>query len=153
MDSDTDALSETEYDSMSNTNQGNSMWDKIQRLTYVGNKNVWYQLLSQDKVQFQLKFKEAYLEHCKTWLSVFNDFIGEDETWASLMETKSKIYENVEGDEDEALLSAVDARRYKIFKLIDWDKLEADIEQNSDDSDDGEAGEEADDGEPNEEVD
>ena len=96
MDSDTDVPSETGYDSNSDTNHVESKWEKIQRLTYNDNKDFWYQLLSQDKVQFQLKFKEAYLEHCKTWLSLFNDFISGDETWASLMDTKSKIYETVE---------------------------------------------------------
>ena len=166
MDSDTDVPSETEYDSNSNTGQADStwdkfdiddpsetendsnsdtdvadsMWDKIQLLTYADNKDFWYQLLTQDKTQFKLKFKEAYLEHCKTWLNSIHAFVEEDETWASLMDTKSKIYETVEGNEDEALFSAVDARRYKLFKLIDWDRLEVDIYDNTDenDSEDGE---------------
>ena len=29
------------------------------------------------------------------WLGVFNEFIENDETWGSLMETKSKLYESV----------------------------------------------------------
>ena len=134
MDSDTNthAISETELDSNSDTNEDETMWDKILRVTYAGNKQFWSQLLSQDEIEFQLKFKEAYLEQCKRWLALFNDFIAQDETWTSLMDTKTKLYDSVEGDKEEALFSAIDARRYKIFKMIDWDKVEADIQQDSD---------------------
>ena len=131
-DADTYAISETELDSNSDTNQDDTMWDKILRITYAGNKQFWSQLLFQDEIEFQLKFKEAYLEQCKRWLALFNDFIAQDETWTSLMDTKTKLYDSVEGDEEEALFSAIDARRYKIFKMIDWDKVEADIHHDSD---------------------
>ena len=42
------------------------------------------------------------------------------------METKSKIFEDLSED-DEALLSAIDTRKYKIFKTIDWNLVESDI--------------------------
>ena len=107
-----------------NINQVDSMWNRIQQMTYGGNKDVWCQLKSQDILQFKLNFKEAYLEHCKIWLCLFNEFTEKEETWVSLMEIKSKIYEYVKEDADEVLFLAVDARRNKIFKLIDWNTLE-----------------------------
>ena len=109
----------------------NSMWNKILRLSYDDNKEFWFRLLSKDKTQFRLKFKEAFLEQCKTSLDLIDDFVENDETWASILETKSKLYDMVEENDDEALLSAIDARKYKIYKLIDWQKVEDDIQYDS----------------------
>ena len=114
------------------------MWDKILQETITAdNKDIWYQLLKQDDTAiFKLKFQEFFLEKCKTWLNIINNFVENNKTWASLMDTKSKLYDTVEGNEDEAMLSAIDVRRYKLFKSIDWDKVQGDIEPNSDNSDD-----------------
>ena len=109
----------------------NSMWNKILRSSYDDNKEFWFRLLSKDKTQFRLKFKEAFLEQCKTSLDLIDDFVENDETWASILETKSKLYDMVEENDDEALLSAIDARKYKIYKLIDWQKVEDDIQYDS----------------------
>ena len=54
------------------------------------------------------------------------------------METKTRINATI-GESNEALLSAVDARRYKLFKVIDWGKIEADLtDKSSSDSSDNE---------------
>ena len=135
MDSDSDNQSEADSDetSIQETTQNNSIWDQIVRMTYAKNTSFWNRLLTQDKEQFQLKFKESFLEKCKTWLNTLNEFVEDDETWGAVMETKSKLYETVEEDDQEALLSAIDARRYKIFKLIDWENVEADLEDSKSD--------------------
>ena len=134
MDSDSDNQSVTDSEtSIQETTQNDSIWDQIIRMTYANNSSFWNGLLIQDKEQFQLKFKESFLEKCKTWLNTINDFVENDETWAAVMETKSKLYETVEEDDEEALLSAIDARRYKLFKLIGWEKVEADLENSKSD--------------------
>ena len=68
--------------------------------------------------------------------------MDEDETWNAIEEARSRINETIE-DNDEALLAAIDIRKFKIFKTIDWNAIEMDIldEQNqiwsdSDDDDD-----------------
>ena len=104
-----------------------SMWNKIQRLTWSNNKDFWSKLLNEDKARFQLRFKEQFIESCKTWFTIFSEFIDNDEIWLALMESKGKIYDNVE-EEDEALLSAIDLRKYKLLKAIDWKQVETDLE-------------------------
>ena len=42
------------------------------------------------------------------------------------METKAKLYEDVSED-DEALFSAIDKRKYKLLKTIDWDQVESEL--------------------------
>ena len=87
---------------------------------------MWLELLEQDESLFQIRFKDAYLESCKIWLKKINDFIDEDETWNAIEEARSRINETI-NDNDEALLAAIDIRKYKIFKTIDWNAIESDI--------------------------
>ena len=132
MEDDSESHSDAESDQSSvlvDPSKHESMWDKILRMTYAEDKDFWYRLLNENKIQFQLKFKESFIEHCKIWLGVFNEFIENDDTWGSLMETKSKLYETVEEDDEESLFCAIDARRYKLFKLIDWGRIESAISE------------------------
>ena len=113
--------------------ENETIWNKIQRVTYADNKNYWRELMEEDKSQFQLKFKASFLESCKSWILQLCNFVDDDQTWAALMDTKAQIYESVEDDE-EALLSAVDTRKYKLYKTIDWGKIESDLLEDDDSS-------------------
>lgn len=112
-----------------------SLWDRVQRLTYAGNVEYWSNLLSTDETLFRLRFKESFLESCRTWLASVNDFVENDSTWSVLMVTKAKLFKEIPED-DEALLSAIDKRKYKLFKLIDWEQLEADLTEDSNEESD-----------------
>ena len=103
-----------------------SVWDRVQRLTYDGNIDYWSNLLSTDPSYFRLRFKDSFIESCRTWLTTINDFVENDETWNALMDTKSNLFQELPED-DEALLSAIDKRKYKLLKRIDWEQLEADL--------------------------
>ena len=127
-------------------NDVNPMWHKIQEILSNDNRAFWESLLNQDKTQFRLKFRESFLEYCKNWLSNLNTFIENDETWAAIMETQSKILDDVGDDDDEALFAAVDARKYKVYKNIDWKRVENDI-LGIDDDDEEDADEDEDDDE------
>ena len=117
-------MSDNESDS--NSTAYHTIWDNIQTRTIRSNRNLWLALLDQEKSLFQIRFKDAYLEACKVWLKTIIDFINEDETWNAIEEAQSRINETI-NDIDEALLAAIDIRKYKIFQTIDWDALESDI--------------------------
>ncbi len=106
------------------------IWDRIQRVTWSNNKDFWVNLLNEDRTLFRMRFKEYFIESCKQQLYVFHQFIENDETWSSLMETKSHLYEEVSED-DEVFFSAVDKRKYKLLKTIDWEKVESELLTNS----------------------
>ena len=136
-----DQMSTTDSENPSNVTSSTSlnddtMWDRIQRVTWSANQEFWSKLLNEDKMLFRIRFKEYFIEACKTQLYVFHDFIENDETWNSLMETKSQIYEDISED-DEAFFSAVDKRKYKLLKTINWEQVEAELldEDSSDGSD------------------
>lgn len=109
-----------------------SIWDRIAKMTWSNNKDFWYKQLSKDPMIFRMKFKECFIETCKTMLTDINDFVENDETWNTLMETKTKLYEDI-SENDEALLSAIDTRKYKLLKTIDWVQVEAELQDDSDD--------------------
>lgn len=108
-----------------------SMWDKIQRATLSKNKEFWSKIWNEDKHLFRIRFKEYFIDVCKDWLQSFNDFIENDDIWQSLMETKTKVLDDVSDQDDEALLSAIDMRKYKLLKVIDWGQLEQELEEES----------------------
>ena len=143
MDSDTTDIINNDSDSSSSAQEvvseaevetptGESIWDRVQRLTFDGNIEYWSNLLSTDPVIFRLRFKESFIESCRTWLTSINDFVENDETWNALMDTKSNLFQELPED-DEALLSAIDKRKYKLLKRIDWEQLEADLLEDSTD--------------------
>ena len=103
-----------------------SIWDRIQRVTWTNNNEFWLKLLNEDKTLFRMRFKEFFIESCKRQLYLFHQFIENDETWSSLMETKSQLYEEVSED-DESFFSAVDKRKYMLLKTIDWGKVESEL--------------------------
>ena len=109
-----------------------NIWDRIQRVTWSNNQNLWVNLLNEDRTLFRMRFEEYFIESCNQQLYVFHQFIENDETWSSLMETKSQIYEDVSED-DEAFFSAVDKRKYKLLKTIDWGKVESELTDDSSD--------------------
>ena len=123
MESDSDLQSDA-GDSQGDTDVTESIWDRMISLTYNRNPTFWRNLLAKDQTQFRIKFKKSFLETSKSWLSLINAFVEDDEAWATIMETKAKLLDTVDGDECEGLLCAIDARRYKLFKLIDWETLE-----------------------------
>jgi hypothetical protein len=105
-----------------------SWWDKIAKETCQLNLENWQDLMNNDEISFQRKFKDAYLENCKDWLVKLDDFLEKDDVWLSILESKEKMFGEIE-ERDEAILSAIDARRYKIFKTIDWSMVNDEIEE------------------------
>lgn len=114
------------------TSPSETIWNRIQLVTYYDNKDSWKTMFYQNKQNFQMRFKEHFIEACKNWLSMMSDFMENDETWSALMDTKSKLYQLTE-DDQEALLSAIDSRKYKLIKRIDWDRLETNLAEDSSD--------------------
>ena len=108
-----------------------TIWDRIQRGTWTNNNDYWLKLLNEDRTLFRMRFKDFFIESCKRQLYLFHQFIENDETWSSLMETKSQLYEEISED-DESFFSAVDKRKYKLLKTIDWEKVESELLTNSD---------------------
>ena len=107
-----------------------TIWDRIQRGTWTNNNDYWLKLLNEDRTLFRMRFKDFFIESCKRQLYLFHQFIENDETWSSLMETKSQLYEEISED-DESFFSAVDKRKYKLLKTIDWEKVESELLTNS----------------------
>jgi len=112
---------------------GKTMWDRIQQKTLSDNRDHWLQLFQDDKSLFRMRFKDYYIESCKVWLYTFNEFFENDDTWSAVMETKSKLYEDV-SDDEEALLSAIDKRKYKLLKHLDWNELESILVEDDDEA-------------------
>ncbi len=94
-----------------------TIWDRIQRMS---------KLLIEDKLLFRMRFKECFIESCKHHLYLFYEFIENDEIWNVLMETNSQFFEETTED-DEAFFLAVDKRKYKLLKTIDWEQIESDL--------------------------
>ena len=75
MDSDPENVSSDTDDERSTTGSDSpssaideSLWDRIQRLTYSDNIENWLKLLNEDKVLFRMRFKEHFIESCKRQL-------------------------------------------------------------------------------------
>ncbi len=60
------------------------------------------------------------MEKVKEFLPRLQEFFDSDETWLAISSTGERTLKTVE-DEGEALLAAMDERKYKIFKEIDWE--------------------------------
>ena len=97
-----------------------------------------------DTDSFKRKFQKYFLENSRKWLHKMHDFFEND----TLREKLWQIMENIDDAEDvtEALNIAIDQKKYKILKLIDWsqvinllqseDEAEAEIDNNEDGQDD-----------------
>ena len=55
-----------------------SYWDYIVKETVVDNIDVWQKLVKKDQATFQRRFKESYLEDCKSWLIRLRNFEEND---------------------------------------------------------------------------
>ncbi len=102
--------------------------DRIQRVTWSNNKDLWVNRLNEDRTLFRMRFKEYCNESCKQQFYVFHQCIENDQ-----FIEKSQMYEDVSED-DEAFFSAVDKRKYKILKTIDWGKVESELTDDSSDN-------------------
>ena len=86
--------------------------------------------MSKNSLMFQKQFKDVFLEICKENVVQLRDFIENDEVWNSILDTRDKIYQDIP-EEDEAILTAIDTRKYKIFKTIDWSMVKSELEDDS----------------------
>lgn len=107
------------------------MWNKI--LVYICSerRHYWRQLLSKDQTEFKIKFKEHFFAKCQEKLLELFMFIETDDTWSkivALIDDSDK-----DGEPDEAFLSALDARKYKVLKQIDWNKVKSELNDYTDD--------------------
>ena len=97
-----------------------TVWDKIMWETYVENKE---NLATLDKTKLKEKFKKYFLVKVKEWLPMLQDFMENDRIKAAIWGTKETVASD-SSDEGEDILLAVDQRKYKIWKIIDWDMVE-----------------------------
>ncbi len=71
------------------------------------------------------------------------NFLENDETKSSIWDTKEKLEDM---DDEEAVQTAIDQRKYKLLKLIKWEKVEGLIDGDDDEDslemEDGDAEEE-----------
>ena len=113
MSSDTESIDSDTSDEISET-----IWDKIVFHTFNANKEklIGYS----DWKKLRHKFKNMFLENVKYWIPMINDFMESDELKAAIWDTKDS---NPDMDEDEAILFAIEKRKYKLFKIIDWDYI------------------------------
>ncbi len=105
----------------------NSVWNMIV-------KAAWDERLrkyADDEARFRQKFQAAFLEKAKELLPKLQEFFDSDETWLAISSTSERLLKTVE-DESEALLAAMDERKYKIFKEIDWEMAKAQVDADSD---------------------
>jgi uncharacterized Zn-finger protein len=135
-DSDSDTISVStnfeDVDDSSELEQPESWWDDIVQDTYQMNISNWKILSNTDTLLLKKNFQEAFLENCKKWLAKLHDFVETDGVWSAILDTKDKVNKDID-DEDEALLSAIDTRRYKIYKVIDWENVLSQIGQSGED--------------------
>ena len=113
-----------------------TVWDKIMWETYVENKE---NLATLDKTKLKEKFKKYFLVKVKEWLPMLQDFMENDRIKAAIWGTKEMVASD-SSDEEEDILVAVDQRKYKIWKIIDWDMVKNWLtEEGANDNQDSEA--------------
>lgn len=113
--------------------QSDTWWDEVINSVYSENVQYWRKLLKRDTTQFRIRFKESFLEKSRIFLNRIFDFVEEDHIWGSIMETKSRMNESEEVSDDESLHAAIDIRRNKVFKVIDWESLQNSIQRDDGD--------------------
>ena len=99
-----------------------SMWSYILAATYDDHaSNLRKYLERGDSETFKRKFQRAYLETTREWMKDLLDFWENDDTkqaiWISMNDNSGEM------DDDEAIETAVDLRKFKIFKTIEWDMV------------------------------
>jgi hypothetical protein len=74
----------------------------------------------------------VFLKKCKSWFLCLADFFESDATWTCIKNTKERVAERWTGlGEGEALMSAIDKRRYKLYGLIPWTYIETQYDNGS----------------------
>ena len=113
-----------------------AVWDRITKTTVNLNQGRLHKSYRADPAHFKLKFRDAFLESSKEWLLELDNFIRNDAYWDAIMDARAQSTED--DSDDEALLAAIDKRKYKIFKTINWDivdsLMESDTEGEEEDS-------------------
>jgi hypothetical protein len=108
----------------SNSTHGRTVWEKIAQATANANKGRLLKAYQQDRSHFKRKFSDAYLYRVKDWLVELDDFVKNDVYWESIEDTRVHGSDSDDSDE-EALLSAIDKRKYRIYKAINWDIVDS----------------------------
>jgi hypothetical protein len=108
-----------------------SVWNKISIATLNANKSRFRKVYRDDYSRFQRKFSEAYLYSVQDWLLELDDFMRNDSYWESIMDARGQAADD-ESD-DEALLHAIDKRKYKIYKAINWEIVDSMMDEESSD--------------------
>jgi hypothetical protein len=108
-----------------------SVWEKIVHATAQANKNRLQKSYHQDRSHFKRKFCDAYIYRVKEWLLELDEFVKNDVYWEAIVDTR--VHGSESDSDDEALLSAIDKRKYRLYKAINWDIVESVMEDESDD--------------------
>ena len=98
------------------------LWDQVLIKTYADNAAKLDKYLDcGDVSKFKAKFKQLYLETAREWLRMVYRFWHNDDVkdsiWISMADNEDEM------EEEEALDIAVDFRKYKIWKTIDWNRV------------------------------
>ncbi len=131
---------DSDSDSSQSSAEEQTIWNKIILDTVEQNKET---LRDADSSKRLTKFKKLFIENVKVWLLQIHEFWENDETKSSIWDTKEKLEDM---DDEEAVQTAIDQRKYKLLKLIKWEKVEGlidgDEEEDSLEMEDGDAEEE-----------
>ncbi len=104
----------------------NSVWNMIVKATWDERLRKY----ADNEARFKQKFQEAFLEKAKELLPKLQEFFDCDETWLAISRSSERLLKTVE-DESEALLAAMDERKYKMFKEIDWEVAKSHLDTDS----------------------
>ncbi len=118
---------DSDSDSSENSVEETTIWSRIILDTVEQNKEA---LREADSSKRKSKFKKCFMENVKPWLVQIQEFWENDETKSSIWDTKEKL-ENM--DDEEAVLAAIDQRKYKLLRLIKWDVIDELIDSGEDD--------------------
>ncbi len=117
---------DSDSDSSENSVGEITIWSKIILDTVEQNKEA---LREADSSKRKSKFKKYFIENVKVWLLQIQELWENDETKSSIWDTKEKL----EGmDDEEAVLTAIDQRKYKLLKHIKWDVIDDMIDEEED---------------------
>jgi hypothetical protein len=110
---------------------GVTVSEKNAQSTAITNKNRFDKAYRQHREHFKRKFCDAFLYSVKDWLLELDDFIKNDSYWEAIVDTRAQRSDS--DSDDEALLAAIDKRKYKIFKAINWEMVKDVMEEETED--------------------
>ena len=96
------------------------MWEVILDDT-VHQYNEQLQQYADNVVMLKKKFEKYFFENVRTWIHKLYNFYEYDEVFGKLVEYVKNL--DHADDDEEALNLAVDNKKYRILKVVDWTRV------------------------------